>query len=96
MGALTETYTLSNGNQIPKIGFGTWLLDEGDESYDAVSDALRLGYRHIDTAGPTTTRRRSAGPYATRVSRASSCTSPRSCRRRRRRTTRRSRNSRRR
>ena len=28
MSVLTETYTLSNGNQIPKIGFGTWLLKE--------------------------------------------------------------------
>lgn len=50
MSALTETFTLSNGNPIPKIGFGTWLLDEGEECYDAVADALRLGYRHIDTA----------------------------------------------
>lgn len=50
MSALTETYTLSNGHQIPKIGFGTWLLKEGDECYNAVADALRLGYRHIDTA----------------------------------------------
>ena len=50
MSVLIETYTLSNGNQIPKIGFGTWLLKEGDECYNAVADALRLGYRHIDTA----------------------------------------------
>jgi diketogulonate reductase-like aldo/keto reductase len=50
MSVLTETYTLSNGDRIPKIGFGTWLLKEGDECYHAVADALRLGYRHIDTA----------------------------------------------
>ena len=50
MSVLIETYALSNGNQIPKIGFGTWLLKEGDECYNAVADALRLGYRHIDTA----------------------------------------------
>ncbi len=50
MSALTETLPLSNGDQIPKIGFGTWLLQEGDECYNAVADALRLGYRHIDTA----------------------------------------------
>jgi diketogulonate reductase-like aldo/keto reductase len=50
MSALTETYALNNGNQIPKIGFGTWLLDEGDECYNAIADALQLGYRHIDTA----------------------------------------------
>jgi len=50
MSVLTETYTLANGDRIPKIGFGTWLLAEGAECYDAVTDALRLGYRHIDTA----------------------------------------------
>jgi diketogulonate reductase-like aldo/keto reductase len=47
---LIETYTLSNGCQIPKVGFGTWLLKEGDECYNPVADALRVGYRHIDTA----------------------------------------------
>jgi diketogulonate reductase-like aldo/keto reductase len=47
---LTETYALRNGNHIPKIGFGTWLLKEGDECYTAVADALNVGYRHIDTA----------------------------------------------
>jgi diketogulonate reductase-like aldo/keto reductase len=50
MSVLAETYTLSNGNPIPKIGFGTWLLKEGDECYNAVADALRIGYRHLDTA----------------------------------------------
>ena len=50
MSALTETYALNNGNQIPKIGFGTWLLNDGDECCNAVADALQLGYRHIDTA----------------------------------------------
>ena len=50
MRALTETLPLSNGDHIPKIGFGTWLLKEGDECYNAVADALRVGYRHIDTA----------------------------------------------
>ena len=50
MSVLAETHTLSNGNPIPKIGFGTWLLKEGDECYNAVADALRIGYRHLDTA----------------------------------------------
>jgi diketogulonate reductase-like aldo/keto reductase len=49
MSALTDTFTLSNGTNIPQVGFGTWLL-KGDECYHAVADALRLGYRHIDTA----------------------------------------------
>lgn len=45
-----EHYTLSNGVQIPKIGFGTWQLEEGKQAYDAVLYALKTGYRHIDTA----------------------------------------------
>lgn len=42
-------YTLSNGNSIPKIGFGTWQA-KGHAAVAAVKDALSLGYRHIDTA----------------------------------------------
>lgn len=45
-----ETYQLSNGNAIPKIGFGTWNVADGKEAYDSVSFALNEGYRHIDTA----------------------------------------------
>lgn len=46
---LDETYTLSNGVQIPKLGLGTWLI--GDEDAElAVKEAIKLGYRHIDTA----------------------------------------------
>lgn len=50
MSALTQTATLANGDQIPTVGFGTWLLAEGDECYHAVAEALRVGYRHVDTA----------------------------------------------
>lgn len=50
MAILTDTYTLANGVQIPKIGFGTWQVAPGQETYDAVTTALKLGYRHIDTA----------------------------------------------
>lgn len=45
-----ETYTLSNGVTIPKIGFGTWQIPDGEEAYRAVSYALEVGYTHIDTA----------------------------------------------
>lgn len=45
-----ENYTLSNGVQIPAIGFGTWQLAGDGEAYQAVSHALSSGYRHIDTA----------------------------------------------
>ena len=45
-----ETYTLLNGVTIPKIGFGTWQIPEGEEAYNSVSFALKAGYTHIDTA----------------------------------------------
>ena len=44
-----ETYVLSNGVQIPKLGFGTWFIDD-DKAAEAVRRAVRTGYRHIDTA----------------------------------------------
>lgn len=50
MNALTEHYTLQNGVIIPKVGFGTWQIPDGQMTYDAVSNALHEGYRHIDTA----------------------------------------------
>jgi diketogulonate reductase-like aldo/keto reductase len=37
------------GASIPKLGFGTWKLKDGD-AYDGVTAALKTGYRHIDTA----------------------------------------------
>src|SRR4051812_9903771 len=36
-------------NGVPILGFGTWPL-KGDACVAAVSDALKVGYRHIDTA----------------------------------------------
>ncbi|MCR8968950.1 aldo/keto reductase [Facklamia sp. 7083-14-GEN3] len=45
-----ESYVLKNGVKIPKIGFGTWKLKEGEEAYQSVLHALKVGYRHIDTA----------------------------------------------
>ncbi|PKK93764.1 MAG: 2,5-diketo-D-gluconic acid reductase [Tenericutes bacterium HGW-Tenericutes-6] len=50
MKVLNQTYTLNNGVKIPKIGFGTWQIKPGDETYQAVTLALKHGYRHIDTA----------------------------------------------
>jgi diketogulonate reductase-like aldo/keto reductase len=39
----------ANGARIPQIGLGTWEL-RGDVCVRMVAEALRLGYRHIDTA----------------------------------------------
>ncbi len=46
---LKETYTLSNGVEIPKLGLGTWFISDEDAA-QAVQDAVGIGYRHIDTA----------------------------------------------
>ncbi|WP_136519041.1 aldo/keto reductase [Cellulomonas telluris] len=45
-----QTPTLEiRGGRIPVLGFGTWQA-EGDDAELAVSAALQLGYRHVDTA----------------------------------------------
>src|SRR3954465_14931328 len=46
---LEETYTLSNGVEIPKLGLGTWFIETGSAP-SAVKEAVKIGYRHIDTA----------------------------------------------
>ena len=44
-----ENFKLSNGIEIPAIGFGTWLL-EGEKVTEPLKIALEKGYTHIDTA----------------------------------------------
>ena len=44
-----ENFKLSNGIEIPAIGFGTWLL-EGEKVIEPLKIALTKGYTHIDTA----------------------------------------------
>ena len=50
MNTLNETFTLNTGAAIPKIGFGTWQIPNGSDTYSSVAAALKNGYRHIDTA----------------------------------------------
>lgn len=40
---------LNNGNKIPIIGLGTWLMNN-DSACNAVKNAIKAGYRLIDTA----------------------------------------------
>lgn len=47
---LKKLVQLSNGVYMPKVGFGTWQIPDGDICYQAVKDALDVGYIHIDTA----------------------------------------------
>jgi diketogulonate reductase-like aldo/keto reductase len=46
---LSENYTLSNDMAIPKLGLGTWFIDD-DKATQVVRDAVQIGYRNIDTA----------------------------------------------
>ena len=41
---------LSNGCNLPVIGFGTASVSDGDATKEAVIEAIKLGYRHFDTA----------------------------------------------
>ena len=40
---------LNNGVEIPQLGFGVFQI-KPEETVEAVTEALRIGYRHIDTA----------------------------------------------
>ncbi len=46
---LNETYTLANGMHIPKLGLGTWFIEDS-KAAAAVCTAVKQGYRLIDTA----------------------------------------------
>ena len=43
------TITLNSGHAIPQLGYGVFLVPP-EEAEEAVSTALEVGYRHIDTA----------------------------------------------
>ncbi len=48
---MTQTYlTLNNGEKMPQFGLGVYLVPDGEETVNACLNALKLGYRHIDTA----------------------------------------------
>jgi 2,5-diketo-D-gluconate reductase B len=44
-----DTLLTIQGTEIPRLGFGTWLIT-GPDATEGVRDALEIGYRHIDTA----------------------------------------------
>ena len=44
-----KTMKLSNGVEVPQLALGTWLIDD-DKVADAVVAAIKMCYRHIDTA----------------------------------------------
>lgn len=48
MATLNTQLPLNTGAKIPAVGFGTW--QDADAQEAAVTEALKAGYRHIDTA----------------------------------------------
>ncbi len=47
--SLSSTITLNNGVKIPALGLGVFKVPD-KQVYEVVSNALEIGYRHIDTA----------------------------------------------
>jgi 2,5-diketo-D-gluconate reductase A len=45
---LSPSLTLNNGATIPQLGFGVWQIEDDGERI--ISEALEVGYRHLDTA----------------------------------------------
>jgi diketogulonate reductase-like aldo/keto reductase len=48
--SLSTTVTLPGGVEMPVLGLGVWQAAPGAETHDAVAEALRVGYRLVDTA----------------------------------------------
>jgi diketogulonate reductase-like aldo/keto reductase len=48
--SLAPTLRLNNATEIPRVGLGVYQAARGKQTQSAVIDALRIGYRHVDTA----------------------------------------------
>ncbi|HDU1194101.1 TPA: aldo/keto reductase, partial [Listeria monocytogenes] len=47
---LKDTVKLANGVEMPRLGFGVWKVQDGDEAVNSVKWAIEAGYISIDTA----------------------------------------------
>ena len=50
MNKLTDSFVLTNGVKVPCLGYGTFQAPDGDVTKNCVIEALKVGYRHVDTA----------------------------------------------
>ena len=56
MKSINDTYQLSNGLEIPCLGFGTYNPGSGDTK-EMILNAIKVGYRYFDTASLYETER---------------------------------------
>jgi diketogulonate reductase-like aldo/keto reductase len=47
---MIPNFKLSNGVEVPSIGLGTFLIEDGEEAARCIRDAVSVGYRSFDTA----------------------------------------------
>lgn len=45
-----KTFKINNGNELPFLAYGTWKLPNNEETIEIVANAIKSGYRYIDTA----------------------------------------------
>ena len=50
MAEVYKKIKLGNGVEMPTIGYGTWQVENSPAGAEAVAEAIRAGYRHIDGA----------------------------------------------
>jgi len=50
MNVQTKMVQASNGVSIPQLGFGVYKITKAEEFKTAIREAIRVGYRHFDTA----------------------------------------------
>ena len=50
MREIRKTVRLANGIEMPTIGYGTWQVENSSAGAEAVAEAIKAGYRHIDGA----------------------------------------------
>lgn len=48
--SINAAYTLNNNIKIPQLGYGTFQTPDDQSGIDAIVNAIKVGYRHIDTA----------------------------------------------
>ena len=50
LSSVQSRVTLSDGHTMPCVGFGTWMIKDDLNGAEPILEAIRAGYRHIDTA----------------------------------------------